>query len=102
MLPHKNIHAQQYSNVIACSSKQIAEFVKWVQQQDFYDNTTLDLYPTTLSSLGVEIEGSRLGLGVDLYSSEPTLTEKYGVGYLDTELLKNSDYYSKKLLYKGK
>lgn len=64
--------------------------------------TTLDLYPTTLSSLGVEIEGSRLGLGVDLYSGEPTLAEKYGVGYLDTELLKNSDYYSKKLLYKGK
>ena len=25
----------QYANVMACSSKQVAEFVEWVQQQDF-------------------------------------------------------------------
>ncbi len=31
----------QYSNVYACSSKKIDEFVKWVQQQDFYENTTI-------------------------------------------------------------
>lgn len=31
----------QYANVMACSSRQIAEFVKWIQQQDFYENTTI-------------------------------------------------------------
>ena len=33
----------QYSNVIACASSQVAEFVKWIQQQDFYENTTIVL-----------------------------------------------------------
>ena len=31
----------QYSNVFACSSRQISELVKWIQQQDWYDNTTI-------------------------------------------------------------
>ena len=31
----------QYSNVYACSSRQVAEFVKWIQQQPFYENTTI-------------------------------------------------------------
>ena len=29
----------QYANVMACSSKQVDEFIKWIQQQDFYENT---------------------------------------------------------------
>ncbi|MBQ9983294.1 MAG: LTA synthase family protein [Lachnospiraceae bacterium] len=140
---------EQYSNVIACSSKQVMEFIGWIQEQDFYENTTivlagdhltmdsayinnqgaaafdrrmyfnvinaaegkvnhngkrtytsLDLYPTTLSSLGVSIEGDRLGLGVDLYSDTPTLAEQYGLEYLNMELQKNSEYYTKELLYK--
>lgn len=33
----------QYSNVIACSSKRVAEFVKWLKEQDFYENTTVIL-----------------------------------------------------------
>lgn len=33
----------QYSNVIACSSRQVAAFVEWVQQQPFYENTTIIL-----------------------------------------------------------
>lgn len=32
---------EQYANVIRCSSHQVAEFVNWIQQQDFYDNTTI-------------------------------------------------------------
>lgn len=144
-----NEYDAQYSNVITCSSKQIMEFINWIKEQDFYENTTivlagdhltmdsayianqgafafdrrmyfaiinpadgkedengmrsytcLDLYPTTLSSLGVAIEGERLGLGVDLYSSTPTLVEQYGLEYLNVELQKNSKYYKEKLLYK--
>ena len=33
----------QYSNVYACSSKQISEFIEWVQEQPFYENTTIVL-----------------------------------------------------------
>lgn len=127
----------QYANVMACSSRQVAEFVKWVQQQDFYENTsivisgdhltmdsdfcnditsecvrkvytsyinaaadvqssarrdytTFDAYPTTLASMGVQIEGNRLGLGTNLFSSEPTLTERYGVNKMKEELSKKS------------
>lgn len=31
----------QYANVIRCSSHQVDEFVKWIQEQDFYENTTI-------------------------------------------------------------
>lgn len=139
----------QYSNVITCADGQVAEFVEWVKNQDFYDDTTivicgdhltpdsfyineqgvasfdrrtytaiinpaegkkymgegrtyttLDMYPTTLSAMGVSIEGDRLGLGVDLYSDTPTLVEQYGLDNINYELMKNSDYYTEKLLYK--
>ena len=36
-----NIYREQYSNVIACSANQVNDFVRWVQDQDFYDNTTI-------------------------------------------------------------
>lgn len=35
--------ADQYSNVMACSSRQTADFVAWVQAQPFYENTTIVL-----------------------------------------------------------
>ena len=31
----------QYANVMACSSRQVAAFVEWIKEQDFYDNTTI-------------------------------------------------------------
>lgn len=145
----EEMYSSKYSNVIACSSRQVTEFVNWIREQDFYQNTTiviagehltmdsayinnegvagfdrkmyfnivnpadgkenhngkrtytsLDLYPTTLSSLGVDIEGNCLGLGVDLYSDTPTIVEEKGLEYLNTELMKNSEYYTKELLYK--
>ena len=128
----------QYANVMACSSRQVAEFVQWIQQQDFYENTTivlsgdhltmdsdfcndvsdsydrrvytayinpaaeasggartyttLDNFPTTLAALGVEIDGDRLGLGTNLFSSRETLAEEYGVGELSSELAKRSEF----------
>lgn len=33
----------QYANVIACSSKQVAAFVRWIQEQDFYKDTVVVL-----------------------------------------------------------
>ena len=133
----------QYANVLSCSSRQVSQFVEWIQQQDFYENTTIvisgdhptmdsdfcydiddnydkkvytayinsciepenpdwrreystfDQFPTTLASLGVQIEGNRLGLGTNLFSSEYTLTELYGVDYVNNELLKKSELMDK-------
>lgn len=33
----------QYSNVMACSSKQVAAFISWLRQQDFFKDTTVIL-----------------------------------------------------------
>lgn len=34
-------HAEQYENVYSCASRQLSEFVSWLRQQDFYENTTV-------------------------------------------------------------
>lgn len=136
----------QYENVFAYSSKCVYEFVDWIKEQDFYDNTTivivgdhigmqtefyedhlekdytrtvyntfinsavpdtnsknrqfstLDIFPTVLASIGVEIEGNRLGLGTNLFSGEQTLVEKYGYEDTNKQLERRSNYYNKKLL----
>lgn len=36
-------YSQQYSNVLACNSRQVAAFVEWIQQQDFYEDTVIIL-----------------------------------------------------------
>lgn len=129
----------QYSNVISCSSRMVTEFVRWIQAQDFYENTTIviagdhrtmdsnycdaipedyvrkvyatvinaaaekttaeareystfDLFPTTLAAMGVEIEGDRLGLGVNLFSQEKTIVEEFGLWSVNRELRKNSPF----------
>ena len=129
-----------YANAIACSSRQVSDFVRWVQAQDFYENTTIvlcgdhttmdsdfcldvpqsydrkcytafinaavqpedpsrvrnystiDQFPTTLAALGCTIEGNRLGLGTNLFSSEDTLLEKYGFEDVSTEMDKKSNF----------
>jgi len=133
-------YENQYANVLACSSKQVYEFINWCKEQPFYENTTIvlsgdhltmdpnflegidenyirttynciinpaiepsketgrefgtfDMFPTTIAALGATIEGNRLGLGTNLFSSEETLTEKYGFDKLEEELSKRSDFY---------
>ena len=54
--------------------------------------TTFDLFPTTLAALGVEIEGDRLGLGVDLFSETKTLLEKDGREEMDRQLRYHSSF----------
>ena len=58
----------------------------------------LDTYPTIVSLLNGNIEGDRLGLGVNLFSREKTLAEEYGVKKLDKELRKKSEFYDKIIL----
>ncbi|MEL5940522.1 LTA synthase family protein, partial [Tetragenococcus halophilus] len=60
--------------------------------------SALDMYPSTLSALDVQIPGDRLGLGVDLFSGEQTLMEQMGYEAFDEEMTKRSDYYDKYLM----
>ncbi len=54
----------QYANVHACSSKEVAEFITWVQKQPFYDNTT------------IVISGDHLGMQTAYYE-DMTTTPNY-------------------------
>lgn len=61
-----------------------------------------DLFPTVLSSLGVNIEGNRLGLGSNLFSDVPTLIEKFDQDYVFQALSKNSPFYTDTFLQPNK
>ncbi len=133
-----------YANAISCSDSMVVDFVRWIQKQDFYENTVIilsgdhptmqgnivdylnnssrntynvfinskveannsknrvfnnyDIFPTTLASLGVQIEGNRLGLGTNLFSEKQSLAEELGVDYLEEELAKKSNYYNKNFM----
>jgi len=127
--PHckREFGANKYANVMCCSSRFVYSLVRWIQNQDFYENTTIiitgdhptmdknfcenvpddyvrktytciinpaegvetngktrvfttfDLFPTSLAAIGVKIEGEKLGLGTNLFSDVPTLTESQSV-----------------------
>lgn len=50
----------QYANVMACSSRQVDEFVEWIKQQSFYENTTIVLvgdHPTMDSDFCEDVDG---------------------------------------------
>lgn len=55
--------------------------------------TSFDVFPTILESMGFEIEGRSLGLGVSLFSDKKNLLELYGNEKLDSLLrLRNFQY----------
>ena len=58
----------------------------------------MDLFPTVLSALGCTIPGDRLGLGTDLFSGRPTLSEEMGPARLNEEIEKRSDFYLSRLV----
>ena len=63
--------------------------------------SSMDIYPTTLASLGVKIDGDRLGLGTNMYSNKKTLMEELSYKYVSNELKKRSSFYDN-YIYKGK
>ncbi|MGX7231745.1 LTA synthase family protein [Enterococcus italicus] len=141
-----NLFNDQYSNVIHYSDEQVYNFISWIKEQSFYDNTTIilvgdhptmdkdffenidpnyqrtvynvilnsptkvensinnrifnatDMFPTTLAALGAKIDGNRLGLGTNLYSSRKTLMEELGKNNYIDEIAKKSDFYNKKII----
>lgn len=48
-------YEKQYENVNACSSRQVYEFVEWIKQQDFYENTTIVIAGDHLTMDGIYI-----------------------------------------------
>lgn len=51
----------QYSNVMACSSRRVAAFVDWIKAQDFYENTTIVIvgdHPTMDSDYCKDVAGT--------------------------------------------
>ena len=60
--------------------------------------TTLDFFPSTLASLGATIEGDRLGLGTNLFSTVPTLAEEYGYETFFHELNLKSTFFNEYIL----
>lgn len=61
----------------------------------------MDMFPTTLSALGVQIKGNRLGLGTDLFSDTPTLAEELGRESFTEQIQQNSDYFNKEFWKKS-
>ena len=55
--------------------------------------TVLDMFPTVLTAVGVDIEGDSLGLGTHLFSERTTLPEEMGFDVFNRELELYSDYY---------
>lgn len=55
--------------------------------------TVMDMFPTTLASLGAYIEGDRLGLGTNLFSDIQTVPEIMGIDEFNNEISKGSHYY---------
>lgn len=50
-----------YANAIACSSKQVSDLVSWIQEQDFYEDTTIVLcgdHTTMDSDFCIAVPGS--------------------------------------------
>ena len=40
-LCEESASGERYDQSISCSSRQVADFVEWIQAQDFYENTTI-------------------------------------------------------------
>ncbi|MBM6931386.1 LTA synthase family protein [[Clostridium] spiroforme] len=59
------------------------------------DFALFDFFPTILASMGVKIEGERLGLGTNLFSGKKTVMEEIGDQRLNHEVIKKSKIYKK-------
>lgn len=54
---------------------------------------SFDMAPTILESIGAKLPERRFGMGSSLFSSQPTLLEKYGVEKYQAEINKRSKLY---------
>lgn len=143
----EEVSDMQYKNVVFHSSAMAAEFIRWCQEQSWYDNTTIvvtgdhltmdqgyvksldknytrtvfnlflntgltttfdknrqfsnmDMFPTTLAAIGGKINSQeeQLGLGVNLFSGQKTMIEKYGYSETKKQLEQRSKFYIKQII----
>lgn len=59
--------------------------------------TTMDYYPTLLSSIDVQIDGDRLGLGTNLFSDRQTVIEEMGFDSYMNQINRFSKVYYKEI-----
>lgn len=95
----KNYERTQF-NLILNPSESIGEIPEERLRNRYWAN--FDMFPTSLASIGVKIEGDRLALGTNLFSGEKTLFErnggKSGWEYANKELDHGSLFYKKTIL----
>lgn len=60
--------------------------------------STVDMFPTTLASLGIKIPTNSLGIGTNLFSERETILEKYSIEGIHEELGKQSEFYNQNIL----
>jgi phosphoglycerol transferase len=141
--------SSQYANVIAYSTKEAVEFIRWIQAQPFAEDTTIvitgdhtsmdknffanfdpnyerttfnlilnstattdntlnrqyapfDMFPTILESMGVQIEGGKLGLGTSLFSNEKTLIDTDGIDAVNEGFHGNSHFFYDEIINEKK
>lgn len=80
-----NYSSNPYLNAIYCSDRQLGEFVEWIQDQDFYDNTT------------VILAGDHLSMNTSSFNNLPDDYERrvYNVylnSAVETDHTKNRDF----------
>lgn len=82
----EDAYEEQYSNVYACSSKQVSEFVEWCNTQDWYENTTIVLcgdHPTMDADYCENVDDSyerktyTCYINADAEVEDPTLERVY-------------------------
>lgn len=86
----RNVDPEYTRHVYNCFLNAAAEPSR-TENRDF---SAVDMFPTTLAAMGCTIDGDRLGLGVNLFSNQPTLMERMGYARFNTELAKRSEYYA--------
>lgn len=93
----RNVNKDYSRHIYNCIINSVVE-TPYTKERIF---TPFDMFPTTLASIGCEIEGDRLGLGTNLFSEVPTLAEKYSLEYVNAELGKTSDFYLNEFVKKN-
>ena len=55
--------------------------------------SSLDMFPTILASIGCTIKDDKLGFGVNLFSNEKTLCERFPENYINSQLMTRNKQY---------
>lgn len=57
--------------------------------------SSLDMFPTILASINCQIENNKLGFGVNLFSEEKTLCERFPEEYINSKIMERNKQYEK-------